>query len=125
MAGMKDGVVDCSRAAPLARFWAEVLDGYAVRRYDEEEIARLAGVGLTPDTDPSVFVDGPGPSLCFQQVPEPKTVKNRLHLDLAVVDRRAEADRLIALGASVGAEFDDHTLMLDPEGNEFCLYGRD
>jgi hypothetical protein len=63
--------------------------------------------------------------LILASATEGKTVKNRLYLDLAVVERRAEADRLIALGASVGAEFDDHTFLLDPEGNEFCLFGRD
>lgn len=121
MAGLRDIVVDCSRAAPLARFWAAALDGYQVRPYDEEEIARLAGLGYTPDTDPTVAVDGPGPTLFFQEVPEPKAAKNRLHLDLSAPDRRAETERLVALGASVFKEYDGHTTLLDPEGNEFCV----
>jgi hypothetical protein len=56
-----------------------------------------------------------------QQVPEPKTVKNRLHLDVAAADRTAEVQRLVSLGASVGREFGTWTLMHDPEGNEFCV----
>jgi hypothetical protein len=121
MAGLQAIVIDCERAAPLARFWAAAMDGYAVRPYDDEEIARLAGLGHTPDTDPMVAVDGPGPTLHFQEVPERKTVKNRVHLDLTTADPRAECDRLVTLGAMVATEYDDHTLMLDPEGNEFCV----
>jgi hypothetical protein len=121
MAGLRDIVVDCRHAPSLARFWAATLDDYAVRPYDAAEVARLAEQGLTPETDPVVFVDGPGPNLCFQQVPESKTVKNRLHLDVAATDRLAEVGRLVALGASVGHEFDSWTLMHDPEGNEFCV----
>lgn len=121
MARLRDIVIDCERAAPLARFWAAAVDGYAVRPYDDEEIARLAGLGHTPETDPMVAVDGPGPTLFFQEVPERKTVKNRVHLDLGATDRQAEVDRLLALGATIGTEYDDHTVLLDPEGNEFCI----
>ncbi|MGH2760416.1 MAG: VOC family protein [Actinomycetota bacterium] len=121
MAAIKDVVFDCARAAPLARFWAAVLDDYDVRPYDDEEIARLAEVGLTPETDPVVFVDGPGPNICFQQVPEGKTTKNRLHLDLTAADRRHEVERLIGLGASVYYEGAGWTTLQDPEGNEFCV----
>lgn len=121
MADLKDIVVDCRRAATLARFWAAVLEGYAVRPYDDEEIERLAALGLTPDCDPTVALDGDGPTLFFQEVPESKVVKNRLHLDVACADRVGEVERLASLGASVLASFDDHTVMADPEGNEFCL----
>lgn len=75
MVSLRHIVVDCEHAPSLARFWAAALDGYAVRPYDDAEIARLASVGLTPETDPTVTVDGSGPTLLFQQVPEPKTVK--------------------------------------------------
>lgn len=44
---MRQIVFDCGRAAPLARFWASVLDGYDVRPYDDAEVERLAGLGLT------------------------------------------------------------------------------
>ena len=49
----------------LARFWAAVLDGYAVAPYDDAEVARLAALGLTPETDPSVVIVGPGPRWWF------------------------------------------------------------
>ena len=124
MAALREIVFDCKRAAPLARFWAAVLDGYAVRPYDAADIEQLAGLGLTPETDPTVLVDGPGPILCFQEVPEPKTAKNRVHLDALVPDLPAEVERLVALGASVHEEFDGHATMLDPEGNEFCIQQR-
>ena len=107
----------------LARFWAQVLDGYAVRAYDEAEIARLAGLGLTPETDPSVMVDGPGPSLCFHHVPGRDYRNNRVHLDVVVADRAAEASRLIGLGAIVEREAAGYTVMKDTEGNQFCLVG--
>ncbi len=121
MSAIREIVFDCERPRRLARFWAAVLDGYRVRPYDDAELARLAALGLTPETDPTVLVDGPGPSLCFQQVREPKTIKNRVHLDVAVGDRKLEVARLAALGASVKREARDYTVLLDPEGNEFCV----
>lgn len=121
MATLYEIVVDCEHAPSLARFWTTVLDGYSIRPYDDEEIARLAEQGLTPETDPVVLLDGPGPSMCFQQVPEKKVAKNRVHVDVLAADRPAEVERLVALGGSVHTEFDTWTLMLDPEGNEFCV----
>jgi hypothetical protein len=67
MAWIESITVDAEHPAALARFWAAALDGYAVRAYDETEVARLAELGLTPETDASVMVDGPGPTLCFQR----------------------------------------------------------
>jgi len=119
---LQEIVFDCEHAPRLARFWASAIDGYAVRPYDDAEIARLAGLGLTPETDPVVMVDGDGPSLCFQQVDEPKRDKNRVHIDLRSDDRHREVERLSQLGATVHAEYDDHTVLLDPEDNEFCVY---
>ncbi|SEE86235.1 VOC family protein [Ruania alba] len=124
MARLDEIVVDCRAAPALARFWAEVLDGYAVRPYDDAEIARLAGLGLTPQTDPTVAVDGPGPTLFFQEVPEPKSGKNRLHLDVTAADRQAEVTRVQVLGARVLAEHPGWTVLADPEGNEFCISSR-
>lgn len=117
---LKEIVFDCSRAAPLARFWAAVIEGYAVRAYDDEEIARLAALGFTPETDPVVMVDGPGPTLCFHEI-ERGRVQGRIHLDVKVVDRPAERTRLIGLGASVVREAEGYTVMADPEGNHFCI----
>jgi glyoxalase superfamily protein len=121
MATIKDIVVDCKNAAPLARFWAALLDDYDVRPYTDEDIASLAKEGLTPETDPVVFVDGPGPNICFQQVPETKTTKNRLHIELMSGDRATEVQSALGLGASIYYEGDGWTTLQDPEGNEFCI----
>ena len=121
MSVLKEIVFESRNPSALARFWAQVLDGYAVRAYDADEIARLAGLGLTPETDPSVMVDGPGPSLCFHQVPGRDDRSNRLHLDVRTQDRRAEVARLTALGATIARETPDYTVMKDPEGNQFCV----
>ncbi|HYJ67339.1 MAG TPA: VOC family protein [Nocardioidaceae bacterium] len=121
MASLHEIVIDCEHAPSLARFWAAALDGYEIRPYDDAEIAELAAKGLTPETDPVVMLDGPGPVVCCQQVPEPKVAKNRVHVDVMSADRRAEVDGLVGLGASVAHEFDGWTLMQDPEGNEFCV----
>ena len=70
---------------------------------------------------------GTGRRILLQEVPEPKSVKDRIHLDLLVgPDRReAEVERLLGLGASIVEERDDpgsrHTVMADPEGNELCV----
>lgn len=123
MAALKDIVIDCADPPMLARFWAEVLDGYDVLPYDDEEVARLAAMGRTPQTDPTVAVAGPGPGLFLQEVPEPKAGKNRLHLDVQAPDRASEVERLLGLGASVHAVHTEWTVMCDPEGNEFCVHG--
>ncbi|MFJ3307030.1 VOC family protein [Streptomyces sp. NPDC086549] len=126
MARLHDIVFDCARPAALARFWAAALDDYAVAPYDEAELARLRSLGFAgPEDDPTVLVEptGAGPRLWFQLVPEPKRVKNRVHLDVRAADVAAETDRLSGLGASVLARHADHTVLADPEGNEFCLFG--
>jgi hypothetical protein len=101
----------------MERFWAAAL-GYE----------SAGAIGQYRSLRP---VDGIGPQLILQQVPEPKTAKNRLHLDLdheAGFDVEAEAARLVALGAvrhsqSVVREFPgmEWIVMADPEGNEFCI----
>jgi hypothetical protein len=121
MGRLKEIVFDAEHPAALARFWVEVLSDHAIRPYDEAEIARLAKLGFTPETDPTVMVDGPGPSLCFQIFPGPKHERNRVHLDVMVTDRDAEVVRLIGLGATVAREEEGYTVMRDPEGNNFCL----
>ncbi|MEO3790638.1 VOC family protein [Nonomuraea sp. B10E15] len=123
MARLRDVVVDCRHPASLARFWAAVLDGYAVAPYDEAELARLRADGIDdPEDDPTVLVEGGPPRLWFQHVPEHKVVKNRLHLDVDSDDPGAEIDRLTELGARVVATHDDWVVMADPEGNEFCVF---
>lgn len=121
MARLTQIVVDCASPPALARFWAAVLDDFEVRAYDLDEIDRLAALGLTPESDPSVLVDGPSLEICFQQVVVESTGKRPLHLDLAATNRRSEVARLTELGAQVRQEFDGHTWMVDPEGNDFCV----
>lgn len=122
-ARLKEVVFDCRHPASLARFWAALVEGYAVRAYDDAEIARLAALGLTPESDPVVMVDGPGPSLCFHQL-ERGRAQGRIHLDLEVTDRVGERARALLLGAAIIREADSYTVLADPEGNHFCLVDR-
>ena len=87
-------VFDCDKPAKLAAFWAGLLDGYAIRAYDDAEIARLAALGFTPETDPTVMVDGPGPSICFQNVEGRRYDNNRVHFDIEVDDRSGTVEHL-------------------------------
>ncbi len=126
MATLREIVFDCEKPSALARFWASVLDGYRVRAYTDSEIAQLAERGLTPETDPVVMVDGPGPMLCFQRrltphAPSGRRVKGKVHLDMVVADRKAEVDRLLGLGASLQRHEPRYTVLQDPEGNPFCI----
>ena len=131
------------RADPplMARFWAEAL-GYQLQGPPEpatEWLAFQAEHGIPQErwNDASAIVDpdGNGPRIYFQRVPEPKTVKNRLHLDVNAggpsgtpsAERRAQVDeavkRLTAAGATVVAaqsQYGEYCItMLDPERNEF------
>ncbi|MCW2748536.1 MAG: glyoxalase-like protein [Nocardioidaceae bacterium] len=134
---------DCAEPGAQAEFWAAALDykledpppGFAT--WD----AALAAWGVPPEQRNSksaiVAPDGSGNRVFFQQVPEGKTAKNRVHLDIRaapglVGDERmaaleADAARLIALGATQFARFEPgpreagFIVMQDPEGNEFCL----
>jgi len=121
MARLEEIVIDARHPARLARFWEAALEGYAIRAYDDAELARLAAGGHTPDTDPSVALDGPGPTIFFQLAISPKTVRNRVHLDLGCDDPARETRRLVGLGATVRDAHPRFTVLLDPEGNEFCL----
>ena len=136
---------DCADPAALAAFWAETL-GYKVQPpptgFDSWDAA-LAAFGVPRDQWNSrsaiLPVEGPHPRIFFQRVPEGKTIKNRLHLDVRAAPGlegeerisalEVEADRLLALGAirAYRVEPDNATMetgfitMRDPEGNEFCL----
>ena len=121
MATLAEIVIDAQHPAALARFWAGVLDDYAVRDYDQAEIDRLAALGHTPETDPTVALDGSGPTWFFQQSGEPTTQRNRIHFDVVCRNREAEVHRLIELGARIREQRDGYTVMLDPEGNQFCV----
>lgn len=116
---LKEIVFDARDPATLARFWAAAIEEYDVRPYDGAEIARLAAIGLTPETDPNVMVDGPGPTLCFQWWDPLSETRSRVHLDF----RGDEDDiaRLQELGARVKERRDGYVIMLDPENNAFCV----
>ena len=128
-------VFDCRDPDALASFWAEVLGYEKQWTWDEETIRAMKAEGLREDqvNQRCAIVDPAGrrPRIYFQRVPEPKTVKNRLHLDLHVGRDQvnAVAWELESLGARrVGLHdeafgpFQDFSItMQDPEGNEFCL----
>jgi predicted enzyme related to lactoylglutathione lyase len=103
-------VVDSEDPARLARWWAEAL-GYQIvsEEPDEVEIRR--------STDEL-------PGLLFTPVPEAKTGKNRLHIDLRPDDQEAEVERLVNMGArpvDIGQHDVSWVVLADPEGNEFCV----
>ena len=106
-------VIDTYDLPTLARFWTQAL-GWKILSEREREIV------IGPDENAPV-------GICFMPVTDPKTVKNRVHLDLtsSAADRDQEIERLLALGArradigQTGAE--SWTVLADPEGNEFCV----
>jgi hypothetical protein len=129
-------VVDCAKPAALARFWAVVLE-YQVRPYNDAEIEKLRAQGITNiEDDPSVAIEPADeverrekPNVWFEQVPEPKAVKNRLHIDINLRSHD-ELDRFVALGARVIQPFGakegiEWAILADPEGNEFCVFPPD
>ncbi|MCM2576292.1 VOC family protein [Streptomyces meridianus] len=116
--------IDCADPRGLARFWCSVLD-YEVRDEDEGDGIVTIGSPLVPEGRDRL---GPvPPTLTFARVPEGKTVKNRLHIDVNPTDREQEDEvrRLLDLGArhaDVGQGDDESWVVLtDPEGNEFCV----
>ncbi|MET9478803.1 VOC family protein [Streptomyces sp. NPDC006638] len=106
--------VDCANPHALATFWAQILG------------AVLSEEDKPGDPEALLFTDGAG--LLFVQVPDTKTTKNRVHLDIEPQDRTRdeEVDRLLALGATLSADHrrPDGTgwvTLADIEGNEFCV----
>jgi hypothetical protein len=137
-------VFDCADPNRLAGFWAEAL-GYKLddppagyQRW--EDWLRDQGIPEERWNDASAVVDpdGGGPRIYLQRVPEPKTVKNRVHLDLNVsggasvpIERRreqvdAEVERLVGIGATRLRAVEElgvyWVVMHDPEANEFCVH---
>ena len=119
-------VIDSQNPRMLSAWWAEALDWQLVYESDDECV--IIPGWVTPDHMASTPWEQTGPGLVFVTVPEAKTVKNRLHLDLAPhisQDRDAEIARLEQLGArrvDVGQGEDvTWTVFADPEGNEFCV----
>jgi catechol 2,3-dioxygenase-like lactoylglutathione lyase family enzyme len=113
--------MDCADPEALARFWCAVL-GYELQEEGDGTVT-IGPAGASEESD------RPGPvppTLTFAKVPEGKTVKNRLHLDVSPADREQgeEVSRLLALGArraDVGQGDDSWVVLADPEGNEFCV----
>ncbi|BAG17991.1 MULTISPECIES: VOC family protein [Streptomyces] len=115
--------IDCADPVGLARFWCSVLDYEVLGEEAEEGVVTIgppaAGGGA----------DRPGPVapvLAFARVPEGKTAKNRLHIDVSPSDRDQgdEVRRLLGLGArrlDVGQGDASWVVLTDPEGNEFCV----
>ncbi|TSD65663.1 VOC family protein [Aeromicrobium piscarium] len=112
--------VDCADAYTLAIFWQRVL-GYT----------ELPDEPLRPDDDECLIVDPEtGHQILFIEVPEPKSVKNRIHFDLRPREgtRDAELERLLEIGATQVADHRGQygpgtgwVILADPEGNEFCI----
>ena len=102
--------IDSRDPRALARFWSAAL-GQPVLYESDDEVIVGAGKHAYP-------------GLCFVRVPDAKTAKNRLHIDLNPDDLDAEAERLLALGArpaDIGQGDVPWVVLADPEGNEFCV----
>jgi hypothetical protein len=121
MGAIHEIVFDCEKPAVLASFWAGLLDGYAVREADPTKAAISAALGLDQDEPTTVMLDGPGPSICFQNVDGQTPDNNRVHFDVEVADRTGEVERLKQAGAAVERVLPTYTVMRDPEGNQFVL----
>jgi hypothetical protein len=105
-------IIDARDPLVLGLWWRDAL-GWVVVNDDPAEFE------IRPTADRL-------PGLLFASVPEPKTTKNRLHLDFRPDDRDAEVERLVALGATradVGQGEQSWIVLADPEGNEFCVLG--
>ena len=105
--------IDANDPERLAAFWCEVLGTEVADRTDGGRFVFLARAE--------------GTMLCFQRVPETKTVKNRVHLDVKVADLDAATDRILTLGATWdgfdrAVEDDRWRTLRDPEGNEFDIF---
>ena len=106
------GTVTFDVASPsrMQDFWAAVLGYSKTECADDWALIKDPGGG--------------GLAIFFQRVPESKSAKNRVHLDVEHDDPEAEAERLIALGATKVKPFETWVVMHDIEGNEFCIVKR-
>jgi len=114
-------VIDCHRPRELAAFWCAVLDYEVIDKRDD--LVEIAGWHPTAE---AVRAAVTAPTVLFIRVPESKTVKNRLHIDVSPIDRGhdEEVERLLALGArrvDIGQGEQRWDVLADPEGNEFCV----
>jgi glyoxalase superfamily protein len=117
-------VVDSHDVKAQAHWWATVLGWEVTYEADDEVVIESPRMA---DESRTIPLDERGPGLIFVPVPESKTLKNRLHIDLAPGpedDQEAEVRRLEALGArriDVGQSGAAWVVLADPEGNEFCV----
>lgn len=103
-------VVDCQDFKAIGHWWADALGWEIVEENDGELELR----------DPN----SNGPTMLFLNVPDGKTIKNRLHFDFVPDNQKAEVERLIAMGArrvDIGQGGTSWVVLADPEGNEFCV----
>jgi hypothetical protein len=117
-------IVDAHDTRGLAEFWCEVL-GYRILDQDENVVE----IGTAKLTAEEVEGGPVSPTIVFVPVPDDKTVKNRLHIDVSPIDREPaeEVERLLAVGATradIGQGDVPWTVLADPEGNEFCVLRR-
>lgn len=115
-------VIDAHDPRKLAEFWCEVL-GYEIVDESDGEVVEIAGGEQTAEAMRRGIVP---PTIVLAAVPESKTVKNRLHIDLRPIDRTRddEVERVLALGArhvDVGQGEQSWVVLADIEGNEFCV----
>ena len=113
--------VDCEDALTVGRFWSAALG----RPLDPNPSSDFAAIGMIEHRDVQGWCLDGDPTWLFARVPERKSAKNRMHVDLAAADREDEVARLVELGAKRVTDMDEWgyrwTVMQDPEGNEFCL----
>ena len=117
---LKDICIDVASPWRAKDFWSLAL-GYTHEGFDDEDVEWLASLGRTPETCHTLKLVGDGVPVWLNEVPEPKTAKSRVHLDVIGVP---VAD-LVAAGATVVRTPDDEirwTVMLCPDGNEFCAF---
>jgi hypothetical protein len=113
--------IDCHDTARIAKFWCDVLD-YRITDQDGD----LIEIGDGSFSREALRANPIAPVIVFAKVPESKTVKNRVHIDVSPVDRtqEEEVERIEALGArriDIGQGNVHWVVMADPEGNEFCV----
>jgi hypothetical protein len=115
---------DCSDALTVGRFWSAAVG----RPLDPGATSEFASIGFHGRRSREGWAPverDAEPTWLFAQVPEPKSAKNRVHLDVVAADPEAEIARLVELGATRVADRDEYgyswTLLADPEGNEFDL----
>lgn len=108
--------VDCTDPVSLGRWWAEML-GWRLTHQEPDQVVLEPPAGSPQD--------GVSPDLVFLRVPDPKSGKSRLHIDLRPDDQLAEVARALEMGASpvdIGQTGEESwTVLADPEGNEFCI----